>query len=48
MFKKSTLGIVLATALSGFAASHAWAQSTVNFWYHFDNPESIKLRNNFV
>lgn len=48
MFKKSTLGIVLATALSGFAASHAWAQSTVNFWYHFDNPESIKLMDELV
>jgi len=48
MSKKATLCIVLATALSGFAASHAWAQSTVNFWYHFDNPESTKLMDELV
>ena len=48
MMKKSRIGIILATLISGFAASPAWAQSTVNFWYHFDNPESTKLMDELV
>lgn len=37
--KKTLLSVALATAVSAFAtASHA--AETVNFWYHFDNPDN--------
>jgi len=40
--------IALAAGLSGLFSCAAWADSTVNFWYHFDNPESTRLMDELV
>ncbi|WP_263770233.1 ABC transporter substrate-binding protein [Propionivibrio soli] len=41
-------GIAIAFGLLGLMGSPAWAQTPVNFWYHFDNPESTKLMDDLV
>ena len=48
MASKFKYNIALAVGLSGLLSSNVWADSTVNFWYHFDNPESIKLMDELV
>ena len=48
MMKKIGQRIFLTTALAAFAAGSAWGQANVNFWYHFDNPESTKLMDELV
>jgi len=48
MASKFKYNIALAVGLSGLFSCNALADSTVNFWYHFDNPESIKLMDELV
>ena len=48
MASKFKYNIALAVGLSGLFSGNVWADSTVNFWYHFDNPESIKLMDELV
>lgn len=48
MASKFKYNIALAVGLSGLFSGNAWSDSTVDFWYHFDNPESTKLMDELV
>lgn len=48
MPNKLVKSLALSVTLSGLLIGNAWADQTVDFWYHFDNPESTKQMDDLV